>query len=535
MAINTLCHFVKASLCLGGQDIFATVRENSPTGEFVAKIRIEGRPGTTTTRLCLTGENADWFFLEGQSIRLNSSYTRELDREAMGSVLMAFLTCYEDEIEQSQYRIMVEILNENDNQPMFMENTTQPLNISELMAVNSEAFAVSAGDADGDTILYILDDMSPDADYFRIDLPNSGIIMLDKPLDFETKSHLEVIVHAVEMNTREKYNTSAKILVKVLDGDDQYPQFLPCTPISYSQDESICTNPLYTVNITEKEKDKILQFSPGPIHAEDGDKDIQAAVSYTLLSGGDNGRFIINNDTGEISLTRSVENRLLTPTYTLRIMAAQRNDPKKFTVATALVQVQAENRFPPRFNRTTYKGFVIEGTSPATLVSTYGNEVLLVQAIDRDFRDGVNPRLGYFLQPKSSSSTYYQITNEGILIAKTDHLQAYDRHILKVVVIDQETGETAHTSVDIEVLPKGQSVPRSQFGEERLFGDVDAGLAGGLAGVAVLVSVVALCLLMRMVRRWREDNEDPAESGSVALGKHPNVESTSPCITHREI
>lgn len=69
------------------------------------------------------------------------------------------------------------------------------------------------------------------------------------------------------------------------------------------------------------------------------------------------------------------------------LQAAQKNDPKKYTVATALVHVQAENRFQPHFNRTTYKGFVIESSSPATLVSTYGNDVLVVQAIDRDFRD----------------------------------------------------------------------------------------------------------------------------------------------------
>jgi hypothetical protein len=56
-------------------------------------------------------------------------------------------------------------------------------------------------------------------------------------------------------------------------------------------------------------------------------------------------------------------------------------------VATALVRVLAENRFPPLFNRTTYKGFIVENSSPATLVSTYGNEVLLILAIDQDFVD----------------------------------------------------------------------------------------------------------------------------------------------------
>lgn len=37
-------------------------------------------------------------------------------------------------------------------------------------------------------------------------------------------------------------------------------------------------------------------------------------------AGDDSGRFAIDNETGEITLTRRVENRLLMPTYTIRIM-----------------------------------------------------------------------------------------------------------------------------------------------------------------------------------------------------------------------
>ncbi|XP_028809643.1 cadherin-related family member 5 isoform X2 [Denticeps clupeoides] len=519
MAMNMFYHVVKASLCLGGHDIFAAVRENSPTGQFIANLNIKGDPGANSIRLCLTGENSNWFFLDGQTIRLNSSSTRPLDRESQGSVIMAALSCYEEDTVQSQYRIMVEILNENDNMPVFMEETIQPIYISELALVNTVVFTVKAKDLDGDTITYVIDQASPDASYFRIDLPNSGKVVLDKPLDYESKNQLEVDIYAVEMNTREKNNVTAMLTVNVLDGDDQYPFFLPCAPISKDQVHSICTNPVYTSNITEDEEDVILNFAPGPIHAEDGDKELQEPLFYTILSGDDHGRFIIDNQTGEIMLTMRVENRLLSPLYRLRIMAAQKNDPRKFTVATALVHVQAENRFPPHFNRTTYKGFVIENSSPATLVATYGNQVLLVQAIDQDFKDGVNPRLVYSLQPNTK---LYHITPEGVLVAKTDHLQAFDRHIMEVVAMDQESGEITHATVDVEVLQKGQPVPRSQFGEERLFGEMDAKIAGGIAGVIVIIVLAALFVLVQLLRR-RHDRQDPVDRGSVALGKHPNV------------
>lgn len=56
------------------------------------------------------------------------------------------------------------------------------------------------------------------------------------------------------MNTAEKFNTSAILTVNILDRDDQYPQFLPCTPPSNDQSHRVCTNPVYTVNITEGEQ-----------------------------------------------------------------------------------------------------------------------------------------------------------------------------------------------------------------------------------------------------------------------------------------
>nr|XP_055045724.1 cadherin-related family member 5 isoform X1 [Misgurnus anguillicaudatus] len=522
MALNIVCHIAKASLCLGGRDIFTTVRENSPTGEFIANLSINGDPGANSIRLCVTGQDADWFYLEGRTIRLNSSLSKTLDREVLGSVLIAALTCYEDKVIRSQYRILVEILDENDNMPYFLEDTIQPRYISELMAVNSMAFTVKAKDEDEDTITYMTDKSLPDASYFRIDLPNSGRVVLDKPLDFETKSHLQVVIYAVETNTKEKYSTTATVTVNVLDGDDQYPQFLPCSPVYKDGDDTICTNPVYTVNITETDEDIVLNFSPAPIHAEDGDKGIQTPLVYSILSGDDDGRFTISPETGEITLRHKVENRLLTPSFRLRIMVAQVNDPKKYSVTTALVHVISENRFAPYFNQTIYKGFLIENSSPAALVTTYGNRVLVVQAIDGDFKDGINPKIHYTLHPMTGRYKLYHITQDGIVIAKSDRLRAFDRHILEVIATDEESGETAHASVDIEVLQRGHLVPRSPFGEERLFGDMNAGMAGGIAALVLIVAITTLFIFLWLVKKRRE-RQYPAERGAIALGKHPNV------------
>lgn len=53
------------------------------------------------------------------------------------------------------------------------------------------------------------------------------------------------------MSTVERFNTSTYLTITVLDGDDQYPQFLPCMHLFQDESSHICTSPVYTVNVTE--------------------------------------------------------------------------------------------------------------------------------------------------------------------------------------------------------------------------------------------------------------------------------------------
>lgn len=206
------------------------------------------------------------------------------------------------------------------------------------------------------------------------------------------------------------------------------------------------------------------------------------------------------------------------------VQVCQVDDRLKYSVASVLVRVLYENAFPPAFNRTTYKGFIIQSSSPASIVSTYGNQVLQVQVSDRDFPDGRNPNIHYLLHPPSE---LYQVTKEGVLIAKTNQLRAFDRQILQVVARDEESGEEVSASVDIEVLQRGQAVPSGAFKEQQLFGDVDSTLAGGIAVLILIVLLsVILFLLLWTVRRRRMQN--PEDHPAIAFGKHPNVVSSPP-------
>lgn len=66
---------------MDGKDVFATVRENSPSGEVVAELMAD----TTEEEVqwILDGKDSDWFFLDERHIRLNTSADKVLDREVI--------------------------------------------------------------------------------------------------------------------------------------------------------------------------------------------------------------------------------------------------------------------------------------------------------------------------------------------------------------------------------------------------------------------------------------------------------------------
>ncbi|KAM9854758.1 uncharacterized protein ACBR49_003291 [Aulostomus maculatus] len=505
--------------CLEGHDVNASIRENSLSGEVVAKLMID----TTVEGVhwSLEGKDADWLLLDGRNIRLNMPAEKVLDRETQGPILLAELSCNEEDILQSVFRVMVEILNENDNMPVFAENTVQSYIISELTPVNSLLFTVHATDADNDQIIYSVDQSSADAEYFKFDLPNSGEVILSKPLDYETKTLLSVTIHASEMITVERFNTSINITITVEDGDDQYPQFLPCTLLFQDDTSRICTSPVYTVNITEGEEDFVLDFSPGPIHAIDGDRGLNSPISYAILSGDNDGHFLMDRETGEVRLTHAVRDRLTTPTLHLQVMAYQDDDPRKYSVATVLVHVVAMNRFPPYFDKTEYQGFVTAAKSPASLVNTYGSKALMLNVQDEDFTHGFNPRIHYSLSTTSNHSGIYQVTQEGLLIARTDQLKPKQKHVLEVMAVDQESGDTTFANIVVEVLSEGQLIPHSPLGDDRVIG-CTMGKAFFVSMVFLTVLGCILCLVA-WLKKKHKGHRDPLERGCVAQGKHPNV------------
>ncbi|XP_053320576.1 cadherin-related family member 5-like [Spea bombifrons] len=536
LALSLSVQVASGDQCTGGSNIFTEILENSPNGTFVANLSVFGDPVTTTVKLCLSGTDADWFYLDGKNIWLNVSSGKTLDREALeSSVLLVTLTCSEEGFPTVQYRIIVQVLNENDNKPHFLEESVTAQNISELAEVDSIVFTAHAVDQDGDTLMYVIDRTMGDFKYFHMDMPNNGKVLLSRPLDYESKQDLEIVIHAVEMTTRERQRTSVRVRVFVMDGDDQYPQFLPCHYMSHDG-LNLCVSPTYVVNITEMEKQiGPLMFSPGPIFAEDGDKGIMAPISYSFLSGPDYDKFSIDNVTGVVSLVHPIERKLNSSIIRLKVMASQVGDPRKYSIAEVEVRVLAVNKHAPQFGSNQYQAFVQEGHSPAALVSTYNGQVLSLLPRDGDFPNETNPDIYLKLKVMANDSQLFQLTQSGLLIAKANRLQATETYSLQVIARDRESGETANCTVIVRVLAHGQAAPRDPKEPRTMFNLPDLPIvAAGLCALGLLLGVL-LFLFIRIVKNRRQQQQQMSQTSlvtekdtSVSLKWFQTVNPTKP-------
>ncbi|NXS14214.1 CDHR5 protein, partial [Neodrepanis coruscans] len=153
--------------------------------------------------------------------------------------------------------IIVTILNEDDNPPMFeQQNVTRV--VQEDTEVNTTIVArevLTATDADLDTIYYELTATVQGTDgYFAIKGVNNPEIYLQKALDYDKINLTTLLLYAkdsLETNHDPTHTATATINIIIQQADTRAPWFLPCAFLH--SDKSVCISSPYagTVNISE--------------------------------------------------------------------------------------------------------------------------------------------------------------------------------------------------------------------------------------------------------------------------------------------
>ncbi|NXM58341.1 CDHR5 protein, partial [Illadopsis cleaveri] len=287
--------------------------------------------------------------------------------------------------------ILVTILNENDNSPVFAQpNLTR--NVPEDTKVDTAIVAreeVSASDADLDTIYYELTTTVQDTDgYFAIRGVNNPEIYLQKALDYDKFNSTTLLLYARDrpVTSPDPTNTgTATITITIQQSDTRAPWFLPCTRLH--SDSSVCISSPYSgrVNISEMSTDPLL-LEPGPIYAVDPDYTIRDRIVYSIVGGNTDEVFSVDADTGNLTMNKIVTSP---DSFLLQVMATQVNNIRKYSVAIVEIQVISKSNFPPYFEKGVYKGTVFVGLPQRSFVYQAGDPStpLVITAMDQDFPD----------------------------------------------------------------------------------------------------------------------------------------------------
>uniref|UniRef100_A0A668AHD1 Protocadherin-15 n=1 Tax=Myripristis murdjan TaxID=586833 RepID=A0A668AHD1_9TELE len=335
--------------------------------------------------------------------------------------------------------LQIEVLDENNQAPYFLETSYHGY-VSEASPVGSTV-TTNASLSTPLAIIALDNDVEETRDpqlQFSLDsystifsVSAAGIrryLTLLQPLDRETQDSYTFMVVASD---GVQQSLPVTVTVTVLDANDNTPIF---SNVSYNVN-------LYT-NMMPGEP--VLQLS-----AVDNDAGPNGQVTYRILAG-DQGHFLINNNTGIITVATGV-NLTVGRSYALTVEAMDNgHEPhRRSSITTVYIEVlPPNNQSPPRFPRQQYSLEISEAMRT-------GATLLNLQAIDRE-RDPISYNIlsgdpqGHF--------TLQQRTGHLILDKPLDR-ETLDHYTLVVTASDGHAEGTSTATVNIVVTDVNDNDP----------------------------------------------------------------------------
>ncbi|XP_056090761.1 cadherin-1-like, partial [Rhinichthys klamathensis goyatoka] len=296
----------------------------------------------------ITGEGADLdpkgtFTID--RLTGNLFVTRPLDRERKASYrLITYATAVGVDIAEAPFEIIVNVLDLNDNKPVFTQNLFNG-NVPEASVIGHEFMTVTATDADDpDTyngiVSYAIvkqDPEMPKPDLFTINPVTGGIRVNALGLDKEKWSRYTVLITATDLEGR-GYSTTGTAVITVTDSNDNAPQFVQTT---------------HTVSVPENK----VEAEVARLTVTDGDEEGSPAWStkYKIISGDNTGVFSVSTGPSQLEGIITTVKPLdfeKNKQFILSVIV-ENDDPfvGSLATSTATVTVNVEDvNEPPEFN-----------------------------------------------------------------------------------------------------------------------------------------------------------------------------------------
>nr|XP_016847668.1 PREDICTED: cadherin-23 isoform X1 [Anolis carolinensis]XP_016847669.1 PREDICTED: cadherin-23 isoform X1 [Anolis carolinensis] len=353
-----------------------TLRENAPIASVVTRIFARdadyGRNALLT--FSITAGNIDnAFFINGTTGIIYVNHP--LDRERVSEYRLTVTVKDNPENSRNARRdfelLVISIADENDNRPLFTQSSYQAEVLensppgTRITVLNGPILALDNDQGVNAVVTYQL--LGAAVDLFSINNETGAIVV--KPgqmIDREVFSNpvLEFLLVAMDVG---KFNSTATLTVAILDDNDNQPAFHPA---------------VLTARLLENSPPGISVLR---VTATDMDSGLNQQLNYRIESGAQD-KFLINANTGVISVANTTIDREEKDNYRLTVVAVDRGTPPLSGTATVNILIDDINDSQPEFVNPIHTVSVPESATVGTLIAE-------VTAIDRD----LNPRLEYYL------------------------------------------------------------------------------------------------------------------------------------------
>ncbi|XP_036061601.1 cadherin-related family member 5 [Onychomys torridus] len=357
--------------------------------------------------------------------------------------LEAVLECKRGEALVTVLRVFVAVLDVNDNPPVF-PFTIKSYSVAEDTRVGTTVIPeteLEAKDADkDDTLFYTLQEVTPNAsNFFSLVGVNNPALRLQHALDFYKTQNMTFKLLARDTwdeHTQPSHTANATLVLNVLPADLRTPWFLPC---SFSDGYYCIQAQYHGVVPTGHILPSPVILSPGPIYAVDGDQGINQPIIYSIVAGNTDGTFIINADSGNLTMAKSIPSPMI---FTLLVRADQA-DMARYSMTQAVVEARGGEL---QFSQSLYHGTVALGSEAGTEVKdrTSPSEILRIQAQYPGFPD-LNSDITY----RITNSSDFKM-NEDVMLT-TVAMKRAEVIYVQVEATSTVTKDTATTVVEIQV------------------------------------------------------------------------------------
>ncbi|ESP03941.1 hypothetical protein LOTGIDRAFT_230236 [Lottia gigantea] len=315
------------------------------------------------------------------TVILKVNNTVILDYETRTNITFKIRAKELNSIHQTETTIVVQILDVNDNSPVFPDNHTTQFSVHENTEKGTFIGLMTATDKESD-VTYTLDG---EDDKFQIGKV-TGNLTVNGCLDRELRSSYTIFVVAtdIDSDSSQQRSTRQRINIDILDVNDNTPEFIDIPTRRHIPEDTKPDTELFKIGATDK------------------DNGTNQEIEYFLTSNGNITGLDIHIDKGTVFVNQSLIG--MVGLRYITVMARDKGQPPLNDTVQILIIIEDVNLHRPVFYRPSHSEYNVSANLiPEITVEeeqVIGSNILNIYANDSD--SGNNGAISYKLVPDTS-------------------------------------------------------------------------------------------------------------------------------------